>query len=76
MPLELENLDIDIQVLIKTLFGAVGAHSWGATPDSTHGALSTEHAFGFAYKARPMTEIIARVEASQHLVLYRQGGAV
>ena len=76
VPLELENLDIDIQVLIKTLFGAVGAHSWGATPDSTHGALSTEHAFGFAYKARPMTEIIARVEASQHLVLYRLDDAL
>ncbi|MDE0976205.1 MAG: hypothetical protein OR999_02920 [Arenicellales bacterium] len=30
--LELESPDIDIQVLIKTPFGAVGAHSWGATP--------------------------------------------
>jgi hypothetical protein len=80
VPLELESPDIDIQVLIKTPFGAVGAHSWGATPapkgDITHGILSAEHAFGFAYKARPMTEIIARVEASQHLALYRQGGAV
>ncbi|MBT3974785.1 MAG: hypothetical protein HOE99_13320 [Acidiferrobacteraceae bacterium] len=47
-----------------------------ATGDITHGILSAEHAFGFAYKARPMTEIIARVEASQHLALYRQGGAV
>jgi len=73
-PLELENPDIDIQVLIKQPLAKLGCNAC-ATADSTHGALSTEHAFGFVYKARSMTEIIARVEASQHLALYRLGGA-
>ena len=75
MLLELESPDIDIQALIKQPLAKLGRNAC-ATADSTHGALSTEHAFGFAYKARPMTEIIARVEASRHLALYRQGGAV
>ena len=76
MLLELESPDIDIQVLIKTPFGAVGAQRLCATGDITHGVLSSGYAVGFVYKARPMTEIIARVEASQHLVLYRLDDAL
>ena len=75
LPLELENPDIDIQALIKQPLAKLGRNTC-ATGDITHGALSAGHAFGFVYKARPMIEIIARVEASQHLALYRQGGAV
>ncbi len=61
---ELESPDIDIQVLIKTPFGAVRRNAC-ATGDITHGILSSGYAVGFVYKAQSMTEIIARVEAGR-----------
>jgi nitronate monooxygenase len=72
---ELENPGIDIQPLIKTAFGAVGRNACAAG-DITHGFLSAGHAFGFVYKARPMTKIIAHVEVSAHLAIDRLNDAL